>query len=113
MRTWDDLSDLEREFMILADDEAMLWELHDLVEELTDTAGAAAVGLAQRVAEQLVREGFLWFYRLEEGYPPLSKREVVALLQSGQLWVPDDDTGMVTAICLYSTYAGDQLLDVG
>ncbi len=113
MRTWDDLSDLEREFMILADDEAMLWELHDLVEELTDATGAVAVALTQDIVAQLAREGFLWFYRLEEGYPPLTKRDVITLLGSQRPWVPDDETGMVTAICLYSTYEGDQLLDVG
>ena len=99
--------------MILADDEAMLWELPALIEELTEVTGAPAVDMAQEIAERLAREGNLWFYRLEEDNPPLSKREVVALLATDDVWVPDDETGFVTAICLYSTYQGDQLLEVG
>ena len=113
MRTWDDLSETERELMLLADEEAMLWEIPATVERRIPTPAAAVVEEAQRILGGLAREGLVWFYRLEAGNPSLTKREVMALLASSGDWLPDEETGTVSSVCIYATDHGEQLLLTG
>lgn len=94
--------------MILAGEEAMLWEVCAELGPDADTHDAVAAG--QRVTAALAREGMIWFYRLTEGNPPLTEAEVVDLFNATDRWLRNESVGTVANICLFPTDAGEGLL---
>jgi hypothetical protein len=108
VRTWEQLSGVEQQVLILASEEAMLWEVCAALGPDSDTHNAVAAG--QRVTAALAREGLLWFYRLAEGNPSLTEAEVVDLFNATDRWLRDEAAGTVAGICLFPTDAGDGLL---
>lgn len=112
MDEWAELSDLERGVLLLAGEEAMLWEVAATLEPEPERRGSRVVADGQRVVGDLARRGLLWFYRLDDGNPDLSETAVVDLFNQPGRWLRDETTGAVANVCLYATAEGEKALGV-
>lgn len=110
MQAWENLDEVDRQVMLLAGEEGMLWEVCATLEPDVAKRDAGLVAEGQRVAGALARKGLLWFYRLEPGSPALTEPEVVALFNDQASWLRDPETGTVANICMYATEDGERLL---
>lgn len=112
MEEWAELSDLERSVLLLAGEEAMLWEVAATLEAEPGRRGSRGVLNGQRVVGDLARRALLWFYRLDDGNPDLSETAVVDLFNQPENWLRDETTGTVASVCLYATTEGEKILGV-
>ncbi len=110
MQARKDLDEVDRQIMLLAGEEGMLWEVCATLEPDVAKRDARIVAEGQRITGALSQQGLLWFYRLEPENPALTEPEVVALFNDPASWLRDEEAGTVANICLFATEDGERLL---
>ncbi|MBO3751972.1 hypothetical protein J5X84_38390 [Streptosporangiaceae bacterium NEAU-GS5] len=110
MQAWDDLDEVDRQVMLLAGEEGMLWEVCATLEPDAAKRDAGIVAEGQRIAGALAQQGLLWFYRVQPDNPALTEPEVVALFNDPASWLRDEEAGTVANVCLFATEDGERFL---
>lgn len=110
MQAWEDRDEVDRQVMLLASEEGMLWEVCATLEPDAAKRNAGIVAKGQRIAGALAQEGLLWFYRPELGNPALTEPEVVALFNDPASWLRNEQMGTVANIRLFATDDGERVL---
>jgi hypothetical protein len=110
MRVWSDYSEDERQILMLASEESMLWEVCTYLEPDRARRGTGVIASAQDVVGRLARAGLVWFFPLAPGpgRPPLTEAEGQGLFEQPLAWV-HDDLGEVANVALYLTPQGERL----
>src|SRR5262245_2907918 len=108
MVAWSDLDEVEQKVMMMASEEAPLWEFC-LTSQMGDGPIQPAIGVevGQATVQRLLDLGLVRLFRLADPDADMSETEVAGILASTEAWVPE--TGPRVWVSLYLTPVGEAL----
>jgi len=106
--TWADLSEAERDVMMMASEESPLWEFA-LTSTMGDQPTQPAMGIAtgKALVRRLMELDLVSMFRLSAPDSVLSNAECMDVLSANDHW--DPETGPSVWVSLYLTRAGEAL----